>query len=87
VRFLAYEGAAEIEPAVSGLGFEQRLVLLLLSGPEEMHDLLPAGVQEFCDQAPVARHQSVSEHMKQGAGSASAEASAACHLSVPMRAA
>jgi hypothetical protein len=43
------EGAAEIQPASPRLGFEQRLVLLLLAGAEEMHDLLPAGMQELCD--------------------------------------
>jgi hypothetical protein len=39
------EGATEIKPAVPRLGFDQELVVLLLAGPEEMHDLLPAGVQ------------------------------------------
>jgi hypothetical protein len=29
-------------------------VLLPLAGPEQMHDMLPAGMQELCDQAPVA---------------------------------
>ena len=29
-------------------------MLLLLAGTEEMHDVLPAGMQQFCDQAPVA---------------------------------
>jgi hypothetical protein len=52
--FLRYEGAAEIQPAVPRLGFEQGLVLLPLAGPEEMHDLLPAGMQKLCDQTPVA---------------------------------
>jgi hypothetical protein len=37
--FLRYEGAAEIQPAVPRLGFEQGLVLLPLAGAEEMHDL------------------------------------------------
>lgn len=49
--------------------------------------MLAARVQQLCDQRSVAAHQSVSERMKQGSGSASSAASAACHLSVPMRAA
>jgi hypothetical protein len=53
-RFLRDQDAAEIQPAVAGLGFEQGLVLLPLTGSEEMYDVLPAGMQELCDQAPVA---------------------------------
>jgi hypothetical protein len=51
---LGYEGAAEIQPAVARLGFEQRLVLLSLTGPEEVDNAVPAGVQKLRDQAPVA---------------------------------
>ena len=51
---LSYEGAAEIQPAVARLGFEQRLVLLSLPGPEEVDNAVPARVQELRDQAPVA---------------------------------
>ena len=29
-------------------------MLLLFAGPEEMHDVFPAGMQELCEQAPVA---------------------------------
>ena len=53
-RLLRYEGAAEIQAALEGLGFEQRLVLLLFSGSEEVHDAVPAGPEELGDQASVA---------------------------------
>ena len=54
MRFLGDEGAAEIQSAFPRLGFEQGLVLLLLAGTEEMHDVLSAGMQELGDQPPVA---------------------------------
>src|SRR4051812_45519600 len=52
--FLRYEFAAEIQPAIPRLGFDPGLVILLLAGPEEVHDMLPTGVQKLCDQASVA---------------------------------
>ena len=51
---LRYKGAAEIQPAVPCLRIGQGLVILLLTRPEEMHELLHAGMQELCDQTPVA---------------------------------
>jgi hypothetical protein len=53
LRYLRDKGAAEIQPAVPRLRVGQGLVLLQAPWPEEMHDLLPAGVQELRDQAPV----------------------------------
>jgi hypothetical protein len=52
--FLGDECAAEIQAAVPRLGLEQRPVVLLFAGAEEMHHLVSARVQEFGDQAPVA---------------------------------
>jgi hypothetical protein len=54
LRFLRYESAAEIQPAVPRLGFGQGPVLLPLARPEQMLDVLPADMQELCNQAPVA---------------------------------
>lgn len=48
------EGAAKIEVAVARLGFGQGLVLLSFARSEEVHDVVPAGVEEFGDQASVA---------------------------------
>ena len=51
---LGDEGAAEIQPAVAGLRFEQRLVLLSLTGREEVDNAVSSRVQKLRDQTPVA---------------------------------
>jgi hypothetical protein len=51
---LAYERSAEIEPSVARLRFEQGLVVLPPARAEEMHDTVPWGMEELCDQTPVA---------------------------------
>lgn len=51
---LRYKGAAEIEPVVPRLSFGQGLVLLPLARSEEVHDMLPSGMQNLRDQASMA---------------------------------
>jgi hypothetical protein len=51
---LGYESSAEIQPAIARLSFEQRLVLLSLTRPEEVDNAVPARMQKLRDQAPVA---------------------------------
>ena len=51
---LGDEGAAEIQPAFARLRFEQRLVLLSLTGREEVDNAVSSRVQKLSDQTPVA---------------------------------
>jgi hypothetical protein len=53
-RVLGYESPAEIQPAIARLSFEQRLVLVSLTGSEEVDNAVPACMQKLGDQAPVA---------------------------------